>query len=174
MSKKSTYLKALIILLVIIFVILIFIILNIKKENKTSTEKEKNNVNSATNNTKNNIEEFNEEFDIFNDTEQQAEVPYSDEQLDNFEFEIKNIPDEILEKIPNKDNFDKEIKKFIYLKGLVKATEANYYDSALAEDLESNKIAIRFSLNNVEKNLLLIVLNMKTGELEISNMKYDF
>lgn len=175
MDKKSTYLKLLLIILLIIFIILIVIISNIKEKDKTTTKIiNKNSINGTTDNVENNIEEFNEKFDIYNDTEQEAEVPYRDEYLDNFDFEIKNIPDEILAKIPNKDNFDKEIKKFVYLKGLVEATEANYYDYAFAEDLESNKIAIRFSLNNVEKNLLLIVLNMKTGELEISNMKYDF
>ena len=100
-------------------------------------------------------------------------MPYSDEQLNNFEFEINNIPDEVLEKINDKDNFYKEIKKFVYLNGLIEATEANFYDYLIGENMADNQIAMRFLLDKVEKNMLLLVLNMETGEIEISNMKYN-
>ena len=174
MNKKTIYIKVLLVILLIILIVLIIEIANIHKKVENSNKINKNTINNTDDNRVALNEQFNQEFDIFNDAEQQAEIPYRDEYLNNFEFEIKNIPDEILEKIPDKDKFDKEIKKFVYLEGLVRATEANYYDYALAEDIQSNKIAIRFSLNNVEKNLLLVVMNMKTGELDISNMKFDF
>ena len=95
----------------------------------------------------------------------EAGQPYNRNQLNNFEFEVGNMTEEVTNKIDNIDEFKIQMKEFIYKKGLVQANKAKYIQNK--QDEEGNIIAI-FKLNNTKETIIYANLKSKEGKYEFS------
>ena len=64
-----------------------------------------------------------------NEIDENGNIKYSNDEIDNFQFEIKGLSDEILQHIKNVDDLKFEIKKYIYSNPeLTYSTEATVSD----------------------------------------------
>ncbi len=94
----------------------------------------------------------------------EAGVEYSDEQLDNFNFSIVGITEQVKNKISSEEQLNLEIKKYVYLNGLVQATKAtlsNYKE-------EDNRLYLVFKLNNPEETKLTVSIDLEANSYQIS------
>lgn len=91
---------------------------------------------------------------------------YNKKQLKKIDLNINNMPDEVLNYIPNIDDVYNKIKEYIYFNGLVDSTEMVYEKYQIKES--TNQIALLFKLNNNIGTELIVVINTKTKQIEVS------
>lgn len=173
--KKKVVIKVLIFILTILLLIVIYNVVNMFF--KKNTKQNNNNYNIQDNiNTLENKEIFDSEEaaapeEGYNDSayiffNESKVVKYDNSQLDNIEFTVTNIPNEAINYVINIESVKKQIKKYVYLNGLVDSTIANYKTHQIQE--ENGKIAILFELNNKKKTQLVVIVNKKNNLVEIN------
>lgn len=106
----------------------------------------------------NNIEE-----DISNLEEGGEE--YSKEHLKDLDFEVTNLNSNIKSKIKDINKFLLDMKEYIYLNGFVQANIAE----CININEEENKMILQFRLNNPEKTIVLVNINLKDNTYEFSD-----
>lgn len=173
MNKTKIYISILIILLLIFLALIIYLIFKINSNNENTVSNNNTSYNttaesnSATEIAEDDDEDYDDEnFDVFNEEDENGEAQYSEDALDNFHIEIVNLPNEVSEKIVDKDNFIKEIKEYMYFHGLVDATSVEY--DIYQIDQENNKMAIRFILNNASNTRIITTIDLNNNEIEVS------
>lgn len=195
--KKTRLIGVIIFILVIALTIVLFFIANLtilKTDNQVDTNnivsnQINDNVNSvnqnvsvnSTNNTNTNVNEniqnsVSEENtvnntdtnDVFYNTEETGTVKYSENQLNNFSFEIKGITDEDLKYINDVDNLNLTVKEYVYKHGLVDATIGEVQKSEYQES--TNRLGIILKLNNPNEDKLRVIVS-SGDKIDISNYK---
>ena len=155
-------------ILIIAVIIILIIITNLINNNQPS-----NSSNIIQNETENNIIE-NDIIDdenvvdtnnidddyIFYHEDETGIAEYSKEELNRFEFNIIDIPNELQSYINNINDFNMNIKEYIYKNGLVQASVAKQ---------ETNVILITFSLNDENKTNLFVKINFNDNNMQISD-----
>lgn len=89
---------------------------------------------------------------------------YEVSQLDNFEFEILGLNDEILSEI-NIDTLKLEMKEYVYLEGLVDANQALLQNW----NTDNNVLYLEFLLNNENNTIINIEVNLSTNRYTITS-----
>ena len=169
--KKTKIIGFFIFLLIICLMIVLLFIANLtilKKDNSNTGNYENGNIkNEIANNesTTNNNSYIN---GILSVEEEVGGVEYSREQLNNFEFEIKGITNEISRYINDLDEFNIEIKEYIFKNGLVDATLAEVQRYEYQEN--TNRLGIVFKLNNPKEDKIRVIVN-SNGKIDISEYK---
>ena len=90
---------------------------------------------------------------------------YNPEQLNNLDINVTDIPQEIKEKVNEKDLIT-SIKEYMFKNGLVDATIAKYDNHRIDET--QKQIKVRFILNNDDNNVLYVIINLNTNEIKIT------
>ena len=106
--------------------------------------------------------------DVFYNTEETGTVKYSENQLNNFSFEIKGITDEDLKYINDVDNLNLTVKEYVYKHGLVDATIGEVQKSEYQES--TNRLGIILKLNNPNEDKLRVIVS-SGNKIDISNYK---
>lgn len=182
--KGKNFLKILIFILVICFVVILVILFEMTIANKNTSnpnDMSTNNsvineiqTNEITNNTQpnnetgnsNQIDYTNSDYIFYHEAET-GNVQYNREQLNNFEFTITGIPEKVESYIQDMDEFQVEIKEYIYKNGLV---DANMAEFKLYELNEKNKqIGMVFELNNEDQDKILVRIDLNNQHIQISN-----
>ena len=193
--KKTRLIGVIIFILVIALIIVLFFIANLtilKTDNQVDannivSNQINDNVNSVNqnvsvnsiNNTnvnediQNSVSEENtvnntDTNDVFYNTEETGTVKYSENQLNNFSFEIKGISDEDLKYINDVDNFNLTVKEYVYKHGLVDATIGEVQKSEYQES--TNRLGIILKLNNPNEDKLRVIVS-SGNKIDISNYK---
>lgn len=193
--KKTRLIGVIIFILIIALTIVLFFIANLtilKTDNQVDTNnivsnQINDNVNSvnqnvsvnSTNNTnvneniQNSVSEENtvnntDTNDVFYNTEETGTVKYSENQLNNFSFEIKGITDEDLKYINDVDNLNLTVKEYVYKHGLVDATIGEVQKSEYQES--TNRLGIILKLNNPNEDKLRVIVS-SGDKIDISNYK---
>lgn len=192
--KKTRLIGVIIFILVIALIIVLFFIANLtilktdnQVDNNIVSNQIKDNANSvnqnvsinSTNNTnvneniQNSVSEENtvnntDTNDVFYNTEETGTVKYSENQLNNFSFEIKGITDEDLKYINDVDNLNLTVKEYVYKHGLVDATIGEVQKSEYQES--TNRLGIILKLNNPNEDKLRIIVS-SGDKIDISNYK---
>lgn len=91
---------------------------------------------------------------------------YNKKQLDKIVLNIKDIPDEVLNYIPVIDDVYNNIKEYVYFNGLIDSEEAVYMKHQISES--TNQVALLFKLNNDVETELVVVINKKNNQIEVS------
>lgn len=194
MGKKEKIIFLILIVMIVIVTLIVFSIKTLKKNSNNEANIVSNNSGSAniknndrsngnTNTSQNFISykdvnkneinlnevDFENSDYIFYHEEQAAEVPYSREHLNNYKFNIENVPENVLNLIADRNEFYLTIKEFIYKNGLVSTTKAEYvkYDF----NQEENNIVIYFNLNDILSTKLKTKVNLNNNSIEVSIMK---
>lgn len=94
----------------------------------------------------------------------EAGVAYDRTQLNNFNFTLSNMSDDIKSKISNMDDFLIEMKEYIYINGLVQANEGKFIEYGSDYD---KYIEAKFLLND-DKNTVL------KANIYLYKNKYEF
>lgn len=176
MRKNRTIISLLIILLTIITLIILFFIFrllnlkNTKDENDIATNTKISDINntSTNSNTTEEIDYENSDYIFYHEGET-GNVKYSREHLDKFEFSINGISDDVLNYIEDVEEFNIEIKEYIYLNGLVKNTSCELTKYEIREN--ENRIGFLFKLDKDDKIQLLVILDLEDDSLEITEYK---
>lgn len=100
--------------------------------------------------------------EIFEQEESGAE--YTSEELDNIEFELKNLDSNIKEKIKY-NKFELSLKEYIYKKGLIQASYGTYISSTESE----NQIIIKIKLNDTKNTTITAIVDTNDYTYEFSN-----
>ena len=100
---------------------------------------------------------------IFEHEEETGDEKYTKEQLNNFNFNIDNVPNDISQYIEDSEEFNIKIKEYVYLNGLVDASLAKYAEYEITDD----KILIIYNLNNQEKTNLYVSINIANKNSQI-------
>jgi hypothetical protein len=193
--KKTRLIGVIIFILVIALIIVLFFIANLtilKTDNQVDannivSNQINDNVNSVNqnvsvnsiNNTnvnediQNSVSEENtvnntDTNDVFYNTEETGTVKYSENQLNNFSFEIKGITDEDLKYINDVDNLNLTVKEYVYKHGLVDATIGEVQKSEYQES--TNRLGIILKLNNPNEDKLRVIVS-SGNKIDISNYK---
>lgn len=193
--KKTRLIGVIIFILVIALIIVLFFIANLtilKTDNQVDannivSNQINDNVNSVNqnvsvnsiNNTnvnediQNSVSEENtvnntDTNDVFYNTEETGTVKYSENQLNNFSFEIKGITDEDLKYIKDVDNLNLTVKEYVYKHGLVDATIGEVQKSEYQES--TNRLGIILKLNNPNEDKLRVIVS-SGNKIDISNYK---
>ncbi len=182
--------KAILISLIVILICcLCFMIIIIKKHIKTDYEKKEvmnlsennaNKVNTTDENEKNYNEvennevgnnevnsneiDYNDTDYLFYNEDESGDGKYSREQLNNFDFEIDDIPEEIKNYIKDKEEFNIKVKEYTYKKGLVDASHATFETYEMQEE---NKLLITFELDDEYKTKIFIRININNNSMQI-------
>lgn len=173
MNRKKLFLSILIVLLIIFLVLLIYLIFKIINigddsmvlDNSTTHSNITAESNSSVNNDEDEDYDY-ENFDVFNEEDETGEAKYSEDDLNKFHIEIVNLPNEVTEKIVDKDNFIKKIKEYMYFHGLVEATSVQYDIHQI--DQENNRMAIRFVLNDASNTRIITTIDLNNNDIEIT------
>lgn len=169
--KKTKIIGFFIFLLIICLVIVLLFIANLtilKKDSSNTDNYENVNIkNEITNNesTTNNNSYIN---GILSVEEEVGGVEYSRDQLNNFEFEIKGITSEISKYIEDLDEFNIQMKEYIFKNGLVDATLAEVQKYEYQES--TSRLGIVFKLNNPKEDKIRVIVN-PNGKIDISEYK---
>lgn len=193
--KKTRLIGVIIFILIIALTIVLFFIANLtilKTDNQVDTNnivsnQINDNVNSvnqnvsvnSTNNTnvneniQNSVSEENtvnntDTNDVFYNTEETGTVKYSENQLNNFSFEIKGITDEDLRYINDVDNLNLTVKEYVYKHGLVDATIGEVQKAEYQES--TDRLGIILKLNNPNEDKLRVIVS-SGDKIDISNYK---
>lgn len=153
----------LILFLVFFMIILIITIQNLLKPNEEDEQNNINKTNIISNISSDDTIDYNESDYIFEHEEETGDVQYNKEQLNNFEFTI-SMPDEVWEHVPNTEDFNMSMKEYIYLNGLVDATEADFRGYNIQED--TNILTIMFELNNFDKVEFKVEINLNNNQIQ--------
>lgn len=176
--KTKVVIKVLLFIFILLLIIIIYNIINIivKKNNNDENININYNIQNSTNTTLETEEILESEGvaqpeDGYNNSDyiyynEQEVIEYNNSQLDNINFNIVDIPNEISDYVINIESVKKQIKKYIYLNGLIDSTIANYKTHQISE--ENDKIAILFELNNKKKTQIIVKVNKKDNLVEIS------
>ena len=86
---------------------------------------------------------------------------YSQSDLDNYEFKISGMDEELIKKIPNYDDFTLRLKEYTYKKGIIQGNNAQFveYD----ENKMTNILSIVFNLNDKNKTKIVALIDLKTN-----------
>jgi len=153
--------KTLIILLFIFFVIILILLYNSKKL-------QNNNLNDIK---YDELVENDNDDDIYYYEDETGSAEYNQEQLKNLDISISNIPENVSKYILNKEEFDLNIKEYVYLNGLVDATKVEY--KKYEEDKEKKIVKIFFQLNNTDKNSFMVILKLNDNSIEIIDNEFS-
>lgn len=173
--KNSKIFRNCIIIIILIIIILIITMFIIKGRQKDSEENimvtNEINVSESDGNEmiennvikkdKNQTIETNE-TDVFDLQEGGSE--YNSEHLNNYDFSIIDMDQDIKEKINNLDDFTFQMKEYIYLNGLVGGHTAKYINYTKNE---KNVIKLEFILNDSEQTNIF-------AEVDLNNNTYKF
>lgn len=107
------------------------------------------------------INKQNTEVDIENGETGNAE--YSREQLKNVQTQIEGLSQEITSNIKDIDEFNTNLKEYIYLNGLVDATTAKVEEWNITD----NKLEIKIHLNDINNTTIKAVVNLETNTSEV-------
>lgn len=169
--KKTKIIGFFIFLLIICLVIILLFIANltILKKNSSNVNNYENknieNENVDNESTTNNNSYIN---GILSVEEEVGGVEYSREHLNNFEFELKGITNEISKYIEDSDEFYIQVKEYIYKNGLVDATSAEVQKYEYQES--TSRLGIVFKLDNPKEDKIRVIVN-PDGKIDIS--KYE-
>lgn len=147
---------------------------NVNSVNQNVSVNSTNNTNASVNeNIQNSVSEENtvnntDTNDVFYNTEETGTVKYSENQLNNFSFEIKGITDEDLKYINDVDNLNLTVKEYVYKHGLVDATIGEVQKSEYQES--TNRLGIILKLNNPNEDKLRVIVS-SGNKIDISNYK---
>ena len=147
---------------------------NVNSVNQNVSVNSTNNTNASVNeNIQNSVSEENtvnntDTNDVFYNTEETGTVKYSENQLNNFSFEIKGITDEDLKYINDIDNLKLTVKEYVYKHGLVDATIGEVQKSEYQES--TNRLGIILKLNNSNEDKLRVIVS-SGDKIDISNYK---
>lgn len=94
---------------------------------------------------------------------QESGGEYNSSQLNNFNFELVNMNEEVIKKIKEPDKFRKYMKEYLYKNGKIEADKAEY----LSYRTDNNFLVIKFKLN--DKNETRII-----AKIDISSDTYEF
>ena len=161
-------------ILIIALIVILIIIANLINNNESS-----NSSNITQNETENNLTEnviiddenvvdtnnIDDDY-IFYHEDETGMAEYSREGLNTFEFNIIDIPNELQSYINNINDFNMNIKEYIYKNGLVQASVAKYENYQVQE---TNVILITFSLNDENKTNLFVKINFNDNSMQISD-----
>ena len=155
-KKIAVILVSILILTILLVLIMAFLLFSQKNsnekeeniiENEVKNELSQNNISINNQNGTENLEgmDFDPELgmDIFSEEEMDETRPndiysvenengqenYTEEDINNFDFEVKEIPEDIISGVVDKDKIIFEIKKYIYENPQITATEAVYKES---------------------------------------------
>ena len=170
--------KKIIVFLLVFFIIVLFSILlvinnltkaNKKNENNIEDEIQNEqlnnnevNVNENTVEDTNNIDYNNSDY-VFYHEQENGKAQYNREHLNVFEFDIDNIPSEVLKYIDNIDEFKNKFKEFIYLNGLIDASIATYKELEVLE--EDHCAWILYTLNNEKQTNIDVTINLENHNI---------
>ncbi len=145
MNRKAIYITLILIIIVIIAIILINI-----KNNKVNIE---NNTIINNNQNENDLEEAYELSEGFDESD-----------FKNFDLEIKGIPNTIIEKINNTEQFYYELKKYVYQNGL---SELKIIE---IENFKENKDEIKLKFKSKDSRDIKIIATISLKK----NNTYEF
>lgn len=145
MNRKAIYITLILIIIVIIAIILINI-----KNNKVNIE---NNTIISNNQNENDLEEVYELSEGFDEAD-----------FKNFDLEIKGIPNTIIEKINNAEQFYYELKKYVYQNGL---SELKIIE---IENFKENKDEIKLKFKSKDSRDIKIIATISLKK----NNTYEF
>ena len=141
-----------ILILVVVFIIIALIVPKNKKDEKSV---------EVNNNTNSNV--------LKKETEKEEKYETGDSgsydensSLKLFDFEIKDIPDEINKRLENPNEFYLKVKSFAYKKGLVEGSQA----SVKRYEINDNVLKVRFNLNDPDETRIIAIV-------DLINNKYD-
>ena len=180
--NKNLIIKIFIVILVLIFITILYAIFNIATKQNNNEVNYINNI--ANDDTTNDTVIIEDEQDVNNYDEQSAPeqdynnsdyvfyneinvLDFDETHLNNFEFKISDIPTELSEFIGNTESFNKQIKKYIYLNGLVDSNIAQYEKHQIEQ--ENNIAKILFRLNNKKNTELMVTVNNLEMQIEIKD-----
>lgn len=143
MNRKAIYITLILIIIVIIAIILINI------NNKVNVE---NNTIITDNQNENDLEETYELSEGFDEVD-----------FKNFDLEIKGIPNTIIEKINNVEQFYYELKKYVYQNGL---SELKIIE---IENFKENKEEIKLKFKSKDSRDIKII-----ATISLKNNTYEF
>ena len=184
--KKTKLIGIIIWILIIAFIVILFFIANLTilkpqkggdTNNNTEINDENTNSKNISNTTNENIVSSdkienttttNNTNDVFYNTEETGTARYSQDQLNNFSFELKGLTDDNLKYINNIDNFNLSLKEYIYKHGLVDATIGEVQKSEYQES--TNRLGIIIKLNNPKEDKLRVIIS-SGDKIDISNYK---
>lgn len=140
-DKNILIIISVMILIILICIILILVAMHINKTNNNDGE-----------------------YDEIANMEEGGEE-YHKEHLKNMNFEVTNLSSDIKSRIKDVNQFLIDMKEYIYLNGLVQANLAECIN--IGE--EENKIILQFRLNNPEKTIISVNINLKDNTYEFSD-----
>lgn len=176
--KKTKILGILIFLLIIILIIVLLYIASLTVLNTNTLENSVNNIDNSINiekkenvlNNNNVIQNENNSTnntnDVFYSQEEMGNAKYTKDQLNNFSIKINGINGEIKKYINDIDEFNFQIKEYVYKQGLVDATEMDVQKYEYQES--TGRLGILFKLNNPNGNRLRVIIN-SNGNIDISD-----
>ena len=90
---------------------------------------------------------------------------YNSENLNNFDFKIVTISEEILKNIKNIDTLSYYMKEYLYKNGIVEANKAEY----IAYSLNNNIMIIKFKLNDQKQTRVIAKIDLQKDLYEFVN-----
>ena len=142
----------------------------ITNSSQNEVNSETNTNSNITNNTSssNQIDYASSDY-IFYHEDETGNVQYNREQLNNFEFEITNIPDVVKSYIDDMNEFTLVVKEYVYKNGLITATVADFERYQVQQ--ENNRLGVILKLNNESENKLLVIVNINMQTMIVSDYK---
>lgn len=134
MNNKILYTLLAIILIIVIVTLIIF---------SFKSEKQKNEIIDISS-----VSEGGEEF--------------NSDHLNNFNFSIVNMNEDVLNNIKDISKFKNSMKEFLYKNGNVDCNEAKY----ISYELNDNIITIKFKLNDSKESRLIAKINLQSETYE--------
>ena len=134
MNNKILYTLLAIILIIVIVTLIIF---------SFKSEKQKNEIIDISS-----VSEGGEEF--------------NSDHLNNFNFSIVNMNEDVLNNIKDISKFKNSMKEFLYKNGNVDCSEARY----ISYELDDNIITIKFKLNDSKESRLIAKINLQSETYE--------
>lgn len=153
--KKRKIIITLLFLSCVLFIILVFIILNINKSYKIKEDEGKNtNLFSNLNTTNNSIN---------NDNLPKENSQEDEEKIKNIKISIENTPNDIVDKIKDKENFTYVLKKFLYQNNLTEINNIIF----LNHITNNNKLYLYYRGYNKTRIYFEIIIDLQNNTTSI-------
>ena len=172
MTKKGIVI-GLIILCSILLVVLVYILATFSNKDNLENDianstiinsiKNNNTVNNTNNNVDLNNENISQNLINQNTTEnviKEENKEENTEEIKNIKISILNTPNDILDKIANKDDFAYSLKEFVYINQRTDITQFEYVHSIRL----NNKYILYYRANDKIKSYIEVVYNLTTNK----------